>query len=428
MGFQSKASGGLVRSGTQATGRDRTISWYIWIVLAAISPLLIAMLGSGCSGKDSDKATQGPTSRPAVPVSVARVAVKNVPVELATFGTVDSYNTVSVKSQVNGLIVKVHFTRGQNVKKDAELFTIDTQPFETALAQAQANLDRDKALAENAQKEAKRQADLYAKHVASSSDYDTSIASAKVAEAVVLADEALVKNAKLQLSYCHIMSPIDGRVGYLTTDEGNLVKANDVPLAVINQVRPVNVFFSIPQEQLSLVRRYHAEKPLAMRTLIPGEEDKPETGELTFIDNTVDNTTGTIRLGGTFPNLQERLWPGQYVKVVLILTVRKDAVVVPTRAVQTGRSAKYVFVVKEDQTVEIRPVTILSELEGESVVEKGLSAGETVVVDGQLLLLKGSKVQIKDDGGKGPQSATQAQSAPAGDAMPTTNAAEGSRS
>jgi multidrug efflux system membrane fusion protein len=225
-----------------------------------------------------------------------------------------------------------------------------------------------------------------------------SAAAVENAEAAVRADRAAVENAKVQLSYCTLSSPIDGRTGNLMIQQGNVVKANDIPLVVINQVTPIYVSFSVPEQYLPEIRKYRDAGTLKVEARLPGGEDRPETGSISFIDNAVDTATGMIRLKGTFTNTSRRLWPGQFVNVVLTLTTLAGAVVVPTQAVQTGQQGQYLFVIKPDLTVEARPVTAGRTLAGETVIDKGLQPGEQVVTDGQLRLSPGSKVEVKTPG------------------------------
>jgi multidrug efflux system membrane fusion protein len=326
---------------------------------------------------------------------VADVRQKTVPVEVHAIGNVEAYSTVSVKSQVEGIIEGVHFTEGQDVRQGDLLFTIDFRPFETALRQAEANLARDIALEKNAQAQAERYTKLFEAGIVSQEQYDQFRTSAESYEAAVRADKAAVERAKLELGYCTIRSPLAGRTGRLIVHQGNLVKANaDTPLVVINQISPIYVNFSVPEENLSTIRKYGAAGKLRVEAAAP-DVPQPAEGLLTFVDNTVDNTTGTVKLKGTFENRDRRLWPGQFVNVKLKLTTQPNAIVVPSQAVQSGQAGQYVFVVKPDLTAESRLVIVSRSVDGESVVEKGLQPDERVVVDGQLRLAPGMKVEIK---------------------------------
>lgn len=331
----------------------------------------------------------------AVPVSVAKAVEKTVPIELTAIGTGEAYSSVSIKARVNAVLEQVHFQQGDFVKKGDLLFTLDTRPFEASLAQAQANLARDKAQLELAQVQAGRYSKLFAAGVASKEQFDQNQATADAQAAAVKADEAAVETARLSLQYCTIYAPTDGRTGALQVYPGNIVKENDVPiLVVINQITPLYVDFSVPEQYLGPIKKYMAGGKLRVEAT-PYGDTTPELGTLTFVDNTVDNTTGTIKLKGTFPNQDHRLWPGQFSTVSLRLAEEENAIVVPSQAVQTGQNGDFIFVVKSDLSAETRPVKVARTIGGESVISKGIAPGETVVTDGQLRLLPGIKVQIK---------------------------------
>jgi membrane fusion protein, multidrug efflux system len=334
----------------------------------------------------------------AVPVTVAKAEQRTVPINLTAIGTAEAYSTVSIKSQVNAILNEVHFKQGDFVKKGDLLFTLDARPFQSSLAQAQANLARDKAQEELNQVQATRYEKLYAAGVAPKEQYDQMRANADAQEALVHADEAAVESAKLQLQYCTIYSPVDGRTGALQVYPGNLVKENDVPvLVVINEISPIFVDFSVPEQYLGVVKKYMSGGRLQIQST-PYGDTVPETGYLTFVDNNVDNTTGTIKLKGTFPNGDHRLWPGQFSTVSLRLAEEEKAIVVPSQAVQTGASGDFIFVVKSDDTAESRPVKVARQIDGQSVISSGIAPGDTVVTDGQLRLIPGIKVQVKKSG------------------------------
>jgi membrane fusion protein, multidrug efflux system len=355
-----------------------------------LSALLMCIL-SACSGKAH------PPQKPPVSVTIASVMQKTVPVQLSAIGNVEAYSTVSVKSQIGGVLTRVHFREGQDVNKGDLLFTIDPRPYEAALKQAEANLAKDNAQLANARKEVQRYAELVKKGYVAQEQYDQISTNAASFEAIVNADMAMVENARLQLKYCYIYSPISGRTGNLIADEGNLIKANaDTAMVVINQVQPIYVTFSVPEQALSEIKRYMGERKLTVEVFFSKEDIKSELGVLTFIDNAVDLATGTIKLKGTFANKGKRLWPGQFVNAVLMLTSQPNAIVVPSQAIQTGQKGPYVFVVKNDLTVEDRLLIAGMTLDSETVVEKGLQAGEKVVTDGQLRLVPGAKVDIKN--------------------------------
>jgi multidrug efflux system membrane fusion protein len=327
---------------------------------------------------------------------MAALAVqKDVPVQLRAIGTAEAYSAVSVKTMVNGQIVKVGFREGQDVKKGDLIFVIDPRPYEAALMTAEANLARNLALKENAEKDVKRYVYLIEKDLVPKQQFDQVVSNAAALAAAVNADNAVVENTRVQLSYCFIRSPIDGRTGTLFIKEGNVVKANDSTLVTINQVTPIYITFSVPEQYLAGIRKYREARTLGVEAVIPGQEDQPARGALTFISNAVDNATGTIQLKGTFPNKDRRLWPGGFVNVTLTLATKPKAVLVPASAVQTGQSGQYIFVVRPDLTVESRPVVTGETGAGETVIEKGVQAGERVVTDGQLRLVPGSRVEIK---------------------------------
>jgi membrane fusion protein, multidrug efflux system len=333
----------------------------------------------------------------AVPVLVVTAVQKSVPLQIRAVGNVEAYTTVSVKSQVTGVLQQAHFKEGQDVKKGQLLFTIDPRPLEAALKQAEANLARDTAQLNNLREQVRRYAELVQKQYVSREQYDQIKTNADAAESVVDADKAAVENAKVQLSYCYIYSPVNGRVGSLLVNEGNLVRVNDgTPLVVINQINPINVTFAVPEQHLADLKRHMAGGRLKVDARFPSDEGRPEQGGLAFVDNAVDRSTGTIKLKAEFSNQERRLWPGQFVNVALTLATQSDAVVIPSEAVQVGQEGQHVFVVKEDKRVEVRPVTIGQTNEGEAIIAKGLAAGEQVVREGQFLLGPGSRIEVKD--------------------------------
>lgn len=339
----------------------------------------------------------GGRNREAVPVLVATAQQKAIAIQIRAVGNAEPFATVSVKSQVTGVLMQAHFKEGQNVKKGQMLFTIDPRPFEAAVKQAEANLARDVAQLQNAREQARRYAELLKKQYVSQEQYDQIRTNADALESVVDADKAAVENAKVQLSYCYIYSPIDGQVGSLLVNEGNLVRVNDgTPLVVINQLIPINVTFSVPEQHLADIKRHMAAGALKVDARFPSDEGRPEQGTLAFVDNAVERTTGTIKLKAEFKNTAKRLWPGQFINVAVTLSTQADAVVVPSEAVQVGPEGQQVFVVKEGSRVEVRSVTLGQTQEGEAVITKGVAAGEMVVREGQFLLGPGSQVEIKD--------------------------------
>jgi membrane fusion protein, multidrug efflux system len=359
-------------------------------VVGAAALLAMSLFLSACTTRTAETAPNL-----AAPVTVAKAEQKTVPINLTAIGTAEAFSTVSIKSQVNAILEQVHFKQGDFVKKGDLLFTLDARPFQSSLAQAQANLARDKAQEELNQVQATRYEKLFAAGVAPREQYDQMRANADAQQALVHADEAAVESAKLQLQYCTIYSPVDGRTGALQVYPGNLVKENDVPvLVVINEISPIFVDFAVPEQYLGVVKKYMTGGRLQIEST-PYGDTRPETGYLTFVDNNVDNTTGTIKLKGTFPNGDHRLWPGQFSTVSLRLAEEEKATVVPSQAVQTGASGDFIFVVKSDNTAESRPVKVARQIGGESVISSGITPGDIVVTDGQLRLIPGIKVEVK---------------------------------
>ncbi|HLW11407.1 MAG TPA: efflux RND transporter periplasmic adaptor subunit [Casimicrobiaceae bacterium] len=331
---------------------------------------------------------------PAVPVSIARVVMKDVPVRVHAIGNVEPLTTVAIKARVDGQIDAVRFKEGDEVHAGAVLFELDRRPFEAQLAQAKANLLKDKALLDHAREQEKRNKDLLAQKFISPDAYAQFATNVETAAATVAADDAAVRSVQLSLDYCTIRAPLTGYAGKVMIQQGNLVKANDtLSLVVINQVVPVNVSFSVPESILSDVRRYQADGELHVAAETPSSGN-PVPGKLSFVDNTTDITTGTIKLKAEFPNVDKALWPGQFVNVVLTLTMQKNAIVAPTTAVQNGPNGQYVFIVAPNQTVALRDVKIARAEGDETVIASGLAPGDTVVTAGQLRLAPGTRVTI----------------------------------
>ena len=381
--------------------------------------------GGGGGGKGGGRGRGGD-----VPVTVANASHRDVPLEIQVIGNVEAYSTITVKAQVGGQLVNVYFKEGDFVKKGEKLFDIDPRPLEAAynqvvaniardraaLLQAQANMARDEANAKYQDAQAKRYAELFQAGVISKDQAEQLRASADASAQAVAADQAAIasaqaaigastataENAKVQLGFTTIYSPINGRTGNLTVKQGNVVTANNMDMMTINQVEPIYVTFSVPEAQLTAIKKYMAMGSLSVRARPQdAETGDEERGALTFVDNTVDVTTGTIKLKGTFPNTDHKLWPGQFVRVILRLTTQQNAVVVPNEAIQTGQTGAFVYVVKPDKTVESRPVVTGSRVEQDMVVSEGLAVGETVVTEGQLRLAPGSKVVVRDGRGGG---------------------------
>lgn len=347
---------------------------------------------SGCTG--GQKKASGP---PPVPVTTAVAVRKTVPVSVRAIGHVEPIATVAVKARIGGELSQVHFTEGQNVRAGETLFTIDPRQYAAELRQAEAQLARDQALAKKAEADVARYRDLVAKDFVTKEQYDQIVATAGSARASVEADQANVDNARLQLAYCTITSPIAGRTGNLSVKVGNLIKANDDHgLVTINQIKPINVSFTVPAQLLPQIGKSE-DRHLRVRAVLPGEA-KAEDGTLTFVDNGVDPATSTVLLKATFPNESERLWAGQFVDVTLVLGEERDRVVAPASAVLTGQQGDYVFVVKPDKTVDMRVVKVARRDETDAVIDSGLQAGDTVVTDGQLRLVTGTRIEVKAAG------------------------------
>jgi membrane fusion protein, multidrug efflux system len=376
---------------------------------AAIVAVAAMLAAIGCS-KNSEASSapggKGGGAR-AVPVSAVKATKEAFPIEIQTFGTAESFNTISIKPQVTGSLTKVKFDKGQYIKKGQPLFELDSRPFEANLQLAQANLARDKVQADNAKRDLARVKELLVKKIASQDECDKAQALADALDASLKADDATVETMKLQKEYCFINCPIDGRAGDLQVDEGNIVKASETSLVVVKQVKPIEVRFSIPQQELWAVRKQMKQGALKVDVAVPGAKTV-EMGDLTFVDNAVDKGSGMVQLAATVANDSERIWPGQYVNVALTLSVQQDAVVVPTQAVQIGRDGRYVYVLKpgksadgkETLTADIRPVTVGPSREGRTVITKGVSDGEWVVTDGQSRLMPGGLAELRDLSGR----------------------------
>ena len=318
-----------------------------------------------------------------------------MPIELQEIGTGQAYSTVSVESQVAGIVSAVHYTQGQFVKKGDLLVSLDDRPFLAAQQIAEANLSKDQANLKLAQVQAGRYEELYKSGIVPKEQLDQFTSTASADEAAVQADEAAVQAAKLNVSYCSIYAPIDGRTGGQLIYPGTVVKANDLPvLVVINRISPIYVNFSVPQQYLGQIKAFMGRGKLPIQAT-PADNTAPEAGYLTFINNTVDATTGTLELKGTFENRDLRLWPGEFVTVVLRLAEQQNATVVPSQAVQTGQQGDYIFIIKSDMTVESRNVRVSRTINGEAIIAEGVRPGDLVVTDGQIRLVPGTKVEIK---------------------------------
>jgi len=415
--------------------------------------LAVALLGACSNGESGQTKSNTPEARDAVPVAIETAVSKAVPVQIRAVGTVQAYASVTLKSQLDAEVAQIHFTEGQAVKKGDLLFTLDQRSFqaglhqaeanlgrdtaqlqqaEAALAQtmaakdqAEANLARDTAQLENARTQLRRYQGLMDDGAISKELYDqvrtnasaleatiqadqAAVTNAKASiraaqatteniKAVIKADQAVMENARVQLGYTTIRAPMDARAGNLLVRVGSAIKARDdtAQMLVLNQIHPIYVSFSVPEQYLPDIQKYLAAGSVRVEAIPRGQDGSPARGDLTFLNNTVDATTGTIQLKATFQNQRGILWPGQFVTVVLTLTVQPDMVVVPSQAIQTGQQGQYVYVVRPDSTVESRTVAVGRRLDGETVIEKGISPGDNVVTDGHLRLVPGVRVQVK---------------------------------
>jgi len=367
-----------------------------------VASTFLSILAAGCNRDTTAAAAPsaggGRGGGGAVPVTVAEVVEKPMPLEVGVIGTVEAYSTVAVRSQITGQLTSVNFKEGDDVSKGQVLFALDRRPLEGTLAQAQANLTKDLSQAANARQILQRYEDLAKQGIATREQLDTSASNAASLDAMVGADRAAVENAKVQLDYATIMAPISGRTGSLIVHEGNLVRATDATALVnINQITPINVTFGLPEGRLPDLKRYMALGPVRVQAKAPTDPAAPSAGTVHFIDNAVDQSTGTIKVKAEFPNADRRLWPGEFVNVVLTLAVDPAAIVVPSAAAQSSDKGPFVFVLKPDKTVDQRMVNVARISGAETVIKDGLKAGETIVTDGQLRLVPGSHISIKTE-------------------------------
>ncbi len=381
----------------------------------------VASLGSCGVNKSADKSDKKRGDM-AVPVTATTVIEKSVPIEIQVIGNVEAYSTVTMKAQISGELTKVFIQEGDFVKKGQLLFGIDPRTYDAQMKQVEANLARDTAMLGQARANeardtaqmqyAKAQSDRYAKlfqegvmsreqteQVRTAADAaGQSVAADKAAiesaQAQMAATRAAIDNVKVMLSFTQMRSPIDGRTGNLMVKQGNIVTANATDMMTITQVQPIYATFSVPESYLDQIKGFMAQAKLPVIATPQDNEAAVETGVLTFIDNTVDSNTGTIKMKGTFANADRKLWPGQFVRVILRLTTQANALVLPNQAVQTGQDGQFVYVIKPDRTVEFRPVTTGARVDQQLVVQKGLQAGESVVLEGQLRLSPGSRVSL----------------------------------
>jgi len=379
-------------------------------------PLTAVVFISGCGNKGQPLVAGGSGGRPPAPVVVASVEQRDIPVQISAIGNVEAYQTVQIRSQVNGQIQKIFFKEGEDVREGQPLFQLDKRPFQADLEKAIGQMKHDQAQAENSRIQAERYSGLEKQGIVSHEQAEQLRAQAKADASAVEADKAAVEAARVQLHYTDIVAPINARTGALMINLGNLVKANDTPyLLQLNQVTPIYVTFSVPESNLDRVRQRFSSGQLKVLAYPKGQSDSPAEGRLTFIDNGVDMTTGMFKLKGTFQNKDRRLWPGEFVDVALVLSTQKNAVVVPTKAIQTGQRGEYVYVVRPDSTAESRPVKTAGAYQNLTLISEGLNTGERVIVNGQLRVAPNAKVMVQSTLPlPGTQTGTPAASGPAG--------------
>jgi multidrug efflux system membrane fusion protein len=380
-------------------------------VLVVSAALAASLAICACSGGEAVSSTppsgRGGGQNPPVPVTATTVEQKSVPFDVQAIGTVIAASTVAVRAQITGELMSVNFKEGDEVKEGQVLFTLDKRPFEATLQQAEATLQKDVAQAANAKAQAARYQDLAQRGIATREQVDQMTTQATALEATVAADRANIQSARVQLDYATIEAPISGRTGLLQVHKGNLVRANDtIPIVSINRITPVYVTFAIPESMLPQFKRYMGAGTIRVEAQAPNDTGRASIGRIDFIDIAVDSTTGTIKVKGTFPNEDRKLTPGQFVNVTVTLTTDSNATVVPTTAVQSGQQGTYVYVIKSDNTAELRPVTVARTHGDESIIRTGVKPGETIVTDGQLRLVPGSRVSVKSGRGNSDKAAS----------------------
>jgi multidrug efflux system membrane fusion protein len=412
---------------TSSTKSTRLFLVNVTLLPLGVSILLLSACSTrGLSAREHGSGRRGPPS--GVPVTVAFAETRDVPQVIRLIGTVEAYSTISVTAQIGGQLTKVYFREGAFVKKNALLFTIDPRSYEAtlqealanlardqgALAQAEATVARDKVNLRYQRAESGRYVGLLKGRVISKDQFEQLAATADASEQTVRADEAAtrgaraqiqvdqaaVDQARVQLSYTTVRSPLDGQTSSLSVDEGNVLAANGPALMTIRQVSPIYVAFSVPEASLNEIRRYMETRPLQVAARTQGDPGVEDSGVLTFVDNAVDTSTGTIKVKATFANKSRTLWPGQFVNVTLQLAIRPQAVVAPEQAIQSAQSGTFVYVVRRNRTVEVRPVMTSQRLNQDVVIDRGLLAGEMVVTEGQLRLASGSRVAVQNVEGR----------------------------
>ncbi len=380
------------------------------VILALACALFLSACGEKAQspatgdGKSGAKSGGGKGGGGPAPVLVGQAQKKIVPLVIEAIGAVEPIRATAIRSQVTGTLMKIAIQEGQNVNQGDLLFEIDPRPFQNALQSAEAELQKARLQLETARAQVARYRSLTSEQMVSKEQFEKISDAARSLEAEVLADESRVATAKLSLDYCSIRAPLSGRMGNMSVHEGDLVRANSndatSTLVTINQLNPIYVTFGVPQQYLADLARYRATGTLKVKVVPPGTDQTPEEGELTFMDNTVDSSTGTLKLKGSFPNSTQRLWPGQFATVTVTLSA-PEVMTVASSAIQTSQSGQYVYVVKADKTAELRPVTVDRNYGNDAVISKGLTDGETIVVDGQLRVIPGRPVEIKEAGATG---------------------------
>ncbi len=364
--------------------------------LRIISPIIfVAVLMSCASLSGCSKKVEKPKGRPPALVITATVSQQNIPVLIKAIGNMEASESVAIRSQISGELIKVGFREGQEVQKGALLFQFDPRSYLAAQAKAEASLSRNRTILKNARKDYERYSQLVKDGIVTQEQADGYLTKVEAAAADVAADQAAVESARTQLSFCTVTAPISGRLGGLLVDRGNVVKANDTVLVTINKLAPINASLMITEKDLPTLKRQMAAGKMTVTAEIPGGAGQKEVGIVTFIDNSIDAATGTIKVKASFDNVKKLLWPGQFVNLAITLAVLDNAVVVPSQAIQTGQKGPFVFVAAADGSAEARSVSTGPVSQNVTVVEKGLHAGEQVVIDGQMRIVPGGKVEIK---------------------------------
>ena len=370
-----------------------------------LSAFLVAFFVAGCGEKPAGgsggggKGGKGGGGPP--PVMAGQAKKKIVPLVIEAIGAVEPIRTTAVRSQLTGILTKIAIQEGQNVKEGDLLFEIDARPFKNAVLSAEADLQKARVQLETARAQVARYRSLTADQMVSKEQFEKISDTAKALEAEVLSDESRLATARLQVEYCSIRAPLSGRSGNLSVHEGDLLRSNandaTATLLTINQLNPIYVTFGVPQQYLGVLKRYQATGTLQVRAVPPGIDEKPEIGTLTFMDNMVDSSTGTLKLKGTFPNESHRLWPGQFATITVTLD-SPEVLTIASTAIQTSQNGQHVFVIKADKTAELRQVVVARIYENDAVISSGLTEGETVIVDGQFRVIPTKPVDIKNAG------------------------------